>query len=96
MINKDSSLIDTSIKRVKDKRKSQGNHWAMESGNIVAAPPAINNKDYWKVYKVPVMGPLANTNFHSTRTEIAQPVKRPRRKNLAKILKEKGEMLASQ
>ena len=96
MINKDSSLIDTSIKRVKDKRKSHGNHWAMEQGNIVAAPPAINNKDYWKVYKVPVMGPLASTNLHANKTDLAQPVKRPRRKNLAKILKEKSEMLASQ
>jgi hypothetical protein len=43
------------------------------------------------------MAPLTLTNFHSTKTtEITQPVKKMRRKNLAKILKEKSEMLASQ
>ena len=52
MINKDSSLMDTSnIKKVKDKRKSHGNHWQMEHGNQVSPPHAISNKDYWKVYK---------------------------------------------
>jgi hypothetical protein len=42
------------------------------------------------------MAPLTTTNFHSTKaSEMAQP-KKTKRKNLAKILKEKSEMLASQ